>query len=199
MDYTRLFDTQNWQTIGDDTQYQIIDNTDEFIIIFCGSNSSQDWKNNFNFTKQPYKNMNIPFKVHRGFLKVWKLINDFFLDEVKDVTKPITIVGHSYGGAIATLCMEDIWFHYPEKRDTLKLITFGSPRTIGWKNYKKVKNRWENSIIYCNQLDLVSNVPPFLLGYHHVKKRTFINKEKTIKQFFRFINNHELHNYKEIT
>lgn len=94
----------NWDTIGTDTQYKILDLKDEYIILFYPSNSKADWKINFSFPKRPYRNMPITYFAHGGFLKEWKKINDFFLNEVKDITKPITIVGHSYGGAMATLC-----------------------------------------------------------------------------------------------
>jgi predicted lipase len=188
---------QQWQTIGDDTQYLIKETDDEFIIAFYGSNSDADWKTNFNFFKKPYKNMEVPFHVHRGFLKVWKLINDFFLDLVKDVEKPITIVGHSYGAAVATLCMEDIWFNYPKKRDTLKLVTFGSPRVIGWYNYRKIKERWNNSSIYENRLDLVTHVPFAFMGFRHVQKITKIGRDKPFLQRLRIINNHMIPAYEQ--
>ena len=186
---------QQWQTIGDDTQYLIKETDSEFIIAFYGSNSKNDWKNNFNFFKKPYKNMEVPFHVHRGFLKVWKLINDHFLALVKDVDKPITIIGHSYGGAIATLCMEDIWFNYPEKRASLNLITYGSPRVIGWYNYRKIKERWNNSSIYENRLDLVTHVPFVLMGFRHVKKITKIGRDKPFLQKLQIIKNHMIPGY----
>lgn len=197
MNYVELFSASLPTTLGDDTQFSIIDNEDEFIIVFYGSNSDADWRNNFNFFKKPYKNMEVPFHVHRGFLKAWKLINDHFLALVKDVDKPITIIGHSYGAAIATLCMEDIWFNYPEKRVDLKLITFGAPRVIGWYNYRKIKERWSNTINYCNRIDIVTNVPFFLMGFVHVKKKTYINRDKSPIQFFKFVNNHMVDQYEQ--
>lgn len=192
----RLFtQPQQWQTIGNDTQYLIRETDDEYIIAFYGSNSDADWKNNFNFFKKPYKNMEIPFHIHRGYLKTWKLINDYFINLVKDIKKPITIVGHSYGGAIATLCMEDIWFNYPEKRADLKLVTFGAPRVIGWYNYNKIKERWVNSTMYSNTFDLVSHVPFFFMGFRHVKKRTVVGKQKSLRQKVDFVSNHTVEQY----
>jgi predicted lipase len=184
-----------WKTIGDDTQYLIHETEDEYIIAFYGSNSDADWKNNFNFFKKPYKNMQVPFHVHRGFLKAWKLINDYFITAVKDVSKPITIVGHSYGGAIATLCMEDIWFNYPEKRVDLKLVTFGAPRVIGWYNYRKIEERWANATLYSNTFDSVSHVPFFLMGFRHVKKLTVVGKSKSLKEKLQLTNNHTVDAY----
>lgn len=193
MNYTYLFDLPNWKTIGNDTQYLLHETDDEYIIAFYGSNSKTDWKYNFMFRKKPYKNMPVPFLVHRGFLQVWKQINDYFLDLVKDITKPIVVVGHSYGGAVATLCMEDLSFNYPEKE--LQLITYGAPRIIGWKNYRKIKDRWKNTINYSNTYDMVSMIPFFLMGYVHTKKRTFIGKNKPLVQKLKLSKNHMTSEY----
>lgn len=191
MSYIKHFTA--WKTIGDDVQYNIVDTEDEFIIVFSGSNSLRDWKNNFKFRKKPYKNMPIPFTVHRGYLKVWKGINDFFLDLVKDVHKPITIVGHSYGGAIATLCHEDIWFTYPNKRGVLITHVYGSPRLIGIRGFRKIRERWKTLTIHENNIDIVSHVPFWFLGYRHVNKVNRLNDKSTWSIF----KNHELQNYSQ--
>lgn len=109
IELANMFNTLSyWDTIGTDTQYRVLEEHDEVIIIFKESNSKADWRINFNFPKKPYKRMPVPFYVHGGFLKEWKKINDYFLKRVERINKPITIVGWSYGGALATLCYEDI-------------------------------------------------------------------------------------------
>ena len=70
--------------------------------------------------------------------------------ETGTALKPITILGHSYGGAIATLCKEQLWHDLPFMRDNIRLVTFGSPRVIGWLNWWKIKHRWDNSTVYRN-------------------------------------------------
>lgn len=188
-----FIENAHWETIGDDTQYRILYEEDEVVIAFYGSNSEADWKNNFNFLKTPYKNMPTKFYVHRGFLGAWKLINDFFLELVRDIDRPITIIGHSYGAAIATLCMEDLYFNYPEKRDKLRLVTFGSPRIVGFWNFRKVKERWNNTSVYNNALDIVTRVPFVWMGFRHVKKMTRLKN----KSWLHFIRNHEISEYKK--
>jgi hypothetical protein len=141
LELAQLFNTiSNWDTIGTDTQYKILDFPDEVVIIFCPSNSKADWRINFSFPKKPYKRMATPFYVHGGFLKEWKGIHDHFLKFARTCNKPITITGWSYGGAMATLCYEDIWFNQVFKRCKMKLITFGSPRVIGAYNFKGISN-----------------------------------------------------------
>lgn len=190
----KLFLTQNsWLTVGTDTQYNIYEYPDEYVIIFAESNSSADWKTNFRFKRKPYKEMDIPFLVHKGFLSEWKLINDFFIAEVQSMLdKPITIVGWSYGGAMATLCKEDLWYNFPPIRNSLRLITFGSPRVIGWRNYSKIKERWANTTRYKNDYDLVTMVPFWLMLYRHVCKATRLH---THDSFIHMLRCHKIERY----
>ena len=63
----------DWITSGIDTQYCIEQKEDgEVIIAFLGSNSPVDWKTNFTFWKKPYKDMEVTYYCHGGFLKCWK-------------------------------------------------------------------------------------------------------------------------------
>lgn len=195
--YQFFTEKQSWVTIGKDTQYVVKETDDTYYIAFCGSNSNVDWKTNFNFFKKPYKNMKVAFHVHRGYLKEWQLIHHHFRNLVHPITKPIVVVGHSYGGAIATLCMEDLWFHYPDKRSTLSLVTFGAPRVIGWYNYKKIKDRWFDSTMYSNQYDLVSHVPFAFMGFRHVKKLTVLGKSKSFTEKLKMIHNHLMPQYRD--
>lgn len=189
--------TKDWEVIGTDTQYKILEFDDEVIILFYGSNSKPDWKINFSFFKKPYRNMPITYYVHKGFLGEWKKINDFFLDTIKSIDKPITISGHSYGGAIATLCLEDLGFKYPEKKHTLFLVTFGSPRIIGFYNYRKIRKRWKNSIIYANNNDLVTKIPFWFLGYRHVKKTRDLGEKFHFFKLFKPQTYHTIDTYIE--
>lgn len=175
-----------WNTIGDDTQYYAYQDGDETVIIFAPSNSKIDWKNNFKFWKKPYKRMDVTFYVHSGFLRCWKLINDFFIDLVKDTgCKKLTIIGHSYGGAIALLCAEDMWYNIPELRGHINTITFGAPRILGWFNYKKIKERWEGTREFSNGTDMVTMIPPSFFGYRHPRKVIHIGKLRNFIDFFK--------------
>lgn len=168
-----LLNSCSWETYGEDTQVHFEFNNGELIVAFCGSNSKVDWKNNFTFWKKPYKRMKVTYFVHKGFLKAWKACRDEVMDKIKSFNpSSIIITGHSYGGAIATFCKEDCWFQLLELRDKTRLVTFGSPRIIGFFNYKKIKERWENSTLLNNGSDIVCAVPPWYFGYRHVTKQT---------------------------
>lgn len=198
LELAKLFNTiSNWDTIGTDTQYKVLDYPDEVIIIFCPSNSKADWKINFSFPKKPYKRMATPFYVHGGFLKEWKGIHDHFLKFARTCNKPITITGWSYGGAMATLCYEDIWFNQVFKRGLMRLITFGSPRVIGAYNFKRISNRWMGAKLYVNGSDIVTTVPPFFFGFRHVAKTKHIGDKKTLFGYFKPKKYHHIDGYIE--
>lgn len=183
----RYFSNQpDWITSGDDTQYYIEKKKDgEVVIVFAPSNSDVDWKNNFAFWKKPYKDMEIPFFCHSGFLKCWKLVRDEIANTVIDMRPTaITVTGWSYGGALATFCVEDMWFRFPVIRDKIQCITFGAPRVIGWWNYKKIKERWKNQRLFTNGSDIVTCVPFIFMMFRHVNRQIHIGDLRSILKFF---------------
>lgn len=190
-----------WKTGGEDTQYYIrkTNSTGEVLIMFAPSNSKLDWKNNFSFWKRPYKDMEVKFFCHGGFLKCWKLVRDEVEDEVKKLNpKSITVTGWSYGGAIATLCMEDMWYLFPELRgEHLQCITFGAPRVIGFLNYKKIKERWTNTRLFTNGSDIVTCVPFICMMFRHVTQQIHIGKLRHFIDFFKPQIYHDISNYIE--
>ena len=185
---------QPWKTAGEDTQYIIENDNGKVFVAFCGSNSKIDWLNNFRFWKVPYKNMEIKFRVHSGFLKAWQACRDIVMQEIMDCNPTeIQITGHSYGGAIATLCMEDCWYRFinereknnqPSLRGKIKCYTFGAPRILGLWNYKKVVERWEGTTLFNNSSDIVPTLPPFIMFYKHVTEQTHIGKLRHWWGFF---------------
>lgn len=58
----------NYRTAGHDVNYQFVERNRELYIFFEGSNETTDWVRNFLFFKKPYKDMEIPYHVHGGFL-----------------------------------------------------------------------------------------------------------------------------------
>lgn len=199
---TKYFtEPQTWETAGDDTQY-IIRKTSkkQVIVVFQGSNSDIDWKNNFRFWKKPYKDMEVEFRVHSGFLHCWQACRDTIMARVEELEpESILIIGHSYGGALATLCMEDCWYRFIYSREMnqsdevaktslrgkIKCWTFGAPRVLGWLHYGKVKERWEGTTLFNNTSDIVCAVPPYWLFYRHVTEQTHIGHLRHWWDFFR--------------
>jgi len=204
LELATLFNSiESWKTVGTDTQYKILEESDETIIVFAESNSMKDWKINFRFPKTPYKKMNDVYRVHGGFLKEWKIIKNLFSKYIEDKflydedVKPITIVGWSYGGALATLCLEQLWFDFPMIRETTKMVTFGAPRVIGFFNFNNVKERWNNSTMYRNNSDLITFIPFIIMGFRHVRKTTHIGDRFNLFKIFKVKKYHEISSYTE--
>ena len=91
-----------YQQAGDSVNYAFVEDGSALYIYFEGSNSISDWVRNFLFTKKPYKDMQIPYRVHRGFLAAWKTVEDIIIAKVcekingKYKYDSVTIVGYSH-------------------------------------------------------------------------------------------------------
>lgn len=139
-------------------------------IYFEKSSGITDWKNNFDFPAKPYKRMGkTVWFAHRGFLRVWKSIEPYVADHIKDESiKKIIIVGYSHGAAMAVLCHEYAWYHRPDLRDSIFGYGFGCPRVL-WGVYpKEIRQRWNSFLVIRNIDDIVTHVPPAFFGFKHV-------------------------------
>ncbi len=141
-----------WITIGKDVQYKL---ENKVLYLQC-SVSKSDWKYNLQFGIVPYKDMEIEFKVHRGFLALWKSIRD----EIRKLDFD-TIVGYSQGAAIAGFVHEDFIFRKGYEPTS---YVFGCPRFL-WLPPKKIRGRFTKFLRHKNPRDIVTMVPPVLWGY----------------------------------
>lgn len=136
-------------------------------IYFQQSHGLTDWQNNFYFPAVPYRLMPKKWYCHRGFLKVWKSIEPYLSETIMNQNiNSILISGYSHGAALAVLCHEYVWFNRPDLRIKLVGYGFGCPRVIWGK--KAPLERWKNFTRISNIGDIVTEVPPEILGYHHV-------------------------------
>lgn len=148
------------------------------LIFFEPSDGGVDWRNNFAFKKKPYKDMRVEYKVHRGFLKCWKAVEDIVIQKISELDeerkfkwKKIVIVGYSHGGALAAFCHECVWFYRPDLHDTSNLVGIGfeAPRIFGARRADpQLAPRWKNFFVIKNHNDLVTRVPPSWFGFSHV-------------------------------
>ena len=140
-------------------------------IYFEWSNGATDWKNNFDFPAKPYRDMEDKWYAHRGFLKVWKVIEPHLKEAIMDPDIGyIRIYGYSHGAAIALLCHEYCKYHRPDL-DILG-YGFGAPRVIWGFPNKRVKERFKGFTVIRNKRDIVTHLPPAILGFRHYKVQT---------------------------
>lgn len=140
---------------------------DTLKIFFEKSDGATDWKNNFNFPAKPYRDMKNMWFAHRGFLKVWKSIEPYIADKINDLTvSKIDIIGYSHGAAVALLCYEYVKFNRPDVE--VSGVGFGCPRVFWGFARKSVKKRFEGFVVVRNGKDIVTHVPPAVLGFRHV-------------------------------
>ncbi len=131
------------------------------------SNGEEDWKNNLDFPTRAYcHGKECPFRAHRGFLRVWESLLPILVPVIADpAVRKIVTVGFSHGAALAVLCHEYAWYHRPDLRGVIEGYGFGCPRVI-WGAYPA--DRWERFTVIRNVDDLVTHLPPAILGYTHV-------------------------------
>ena len=144
---------------------------DALWVLFEKSNGVEDWLNNLHFHAVPYREMNPVWQCHSGFLQVWKSVKPHLEAVIRQAVKQrkkITVIGYSHGAALAVLCMEWIWYHFPSCRMTLSGFGFGCPRVLYGCVPPDLAQRWARFYVVRNLDDAVTHLPPRIMGYCHV-------------------------------
>jgi len=170
MDKLRLFDiaTSNdgWITNGIDVQWKI----DGDVLVFQCTKSRSDWAYNFMGWVQAYKDTPIPWFAHAGFVRLWKSVQDKVVSASKAL-KVKYVTGFSQGAALATLAAEDLAWRGME----IDCAVFGSPRVV-WMPSDSIHRRFDLMENIHVHGDIVTWVPPAVLGYRHVGKVSHIGR-----------------------
>ena len=140
-------------------------------IFFQWSAGCEDWKNNLDFPARAYSTGGEPWCAHRGFLGVWKSVRHEIMAATESALRPykineIVCVGYSHGAALAGLCTEQMVFSHGEEARVCG-YGFGCPKFIFGKLPDSVKRRFSHFTPIRNVPDLVTHLPPTLLGYSH--------------------------------
>lgn len=140
------------------------------IIYLEHSRGEEDWKNNLDFPTRAYcRGKECPFYAHRGFLRVWESLLPLLAPAIADQTvRKILTVGYSHGAALAVLCHEYVWYHRPDLRSVIEGYGFGCPRVLWGRLSADLRARWSRFTVIRNLDDLVTHLPPAILGYTHV-------------------------------
>ena len=117
--------------------------------------------------------METPYKVHRGLLKCWNQVKDIVIEKITETNldgsykfNRIIVSGYSHGGALAQFCHECVWYHRPDIRENCWSYGFEAPRIYaGFRVKKELRERWAHFVLIRNHIDIVTHVPPRVLGF----------------------------------
>ena len=151
-----------WITAGYDVQYRIEWHDKRANVYFQGSCSKEDWKLDFDCLVEPYRSCN--WFAHRGFVSGYKSVRDEIMKQL-EAASDIYISGYSLGAAYAQLLHEDIAFTYPGA--SVSTVVFGTPRVFWFPN-AEVRGRTEAILRINVRGDIVSTLPPWIMGFAHV-------------------------------
>jgi hypothetical protein len=141
------------------------------IVTFRGTQTAEDWLDNLDFIGEPYLPVPGRGTVHQGFQLIYYAVRKNLLGIVQNLAPGCTdllVVGHSLGGALATLAMPDLLNVLASSNLSPTVYNLASPRA----GHADFQNFFDSHVNVCyrivNQWDLVPHLPPSLAGYVHV-------------------------------
>ena len=142
--------------------------TGAVLVCMRGTQTPREWLANFTAVPTPFNEVAGFGLVHLGFERMNRSVRASILQGLTGIDPGVrvTVVGHSLGGAMATLAAVDMKRNFG--RTAVNVCTFGGPRT-GKPDFRRNFNR---EIPRCfrvtNQFDIVPHVPSLLTGWVHV-------------------------------
>lgn len=181
-----------------DTQWFFLDLPWAYVVLFPGTNprSVKDIVTDIRFRKKviPYGNKASKIRVHRGFLEAYKSVRDqihqVVLHQISDF-KPVVVVGHSLGGALATLCVVDMQYNMRPQGDLythrriLHWMTFGAPRVGNAAFGRSFRVRCGRGFRFWGWWDMVVKLPFWILGFRHVIRGEGLRTRHDIRGYLR--------------
>ncbi len=143
----------------------------DILVAIRGTQTLMDWLSDFDLTLQLFNGVH----VHQGFALLYNQIK-VSIDQLLGVAViPTYVVGHSLGGALATLCAFDL-----AHQRQVTLTTFASPR-VGAVDFEvPFKQLITNYSRIVNVGDLVPQIPPPPIYAH-------VGEEVTVQGGFDFL------------
>ncbi|KAJ1973327.1 hypothetical protein H4R35_004178 [Dimargaris xerosporica] len=177
----QFFSKNNNVTVG---YIAINDGIESVTLAFRGTTEARQWVEDFKFSKVDFPNDTDGSQVHKGFLETYQDVAD---DVYKRTTEQLdqhpnhtlTIVGHSLGGALASVAAVDFVSRNESLASIMKVVTFGKPH-VGNMNYVKHYNSMKvNTTRVVNKNDLVPHVPTAYMNFHHEGTEVWILPNST--------------------
>lgn len=159
-------DDQHFLDFPDDTQAIVIGDADKIIVVFRGTENSEDWRTNIKLRKVDGPEG----QVHRGFKTS---LDDAWPTILKRITalrtnnQPIWFTGHSLGGALATMACATLKQDDAHNYEIAGVYTFGQPRVGDAAFAKWLSNSMKGRFFrLVNNNDMVARIPR--IRYQHV-------------------------------
>ena len=157
-------------------QAYVVTEMDKIIVAFRDTGSDKRWERILNMltdARATLKKMSYlddselsEIKVHEGFVSEYMLFREKVIEYVDMYPeKEVHVVGHSLGGALATLASFDIASSLNREVNT---VTFGAPR-VGTSDFRNAFDELPINlfrVVVAN--DPIARVPGMLIPYEHV-------------------------------
>lgn len=152
---------------GDFRALAILDGPD-LVLAFRGTDNAENWLTDARCAPAKYKPLrfSIAVDVHAGFLSAWLALRPWATDVSTRYpeARRIVLVGHSLGGAIATLAATDLW---ALAQVPLVCYSYGCPK-VAFASFRDLYQRAVSvTVRVVHDLDVVPT-QPLLIGYTHV-------------------------------
>ncbi|KAI8322548.1 alpha/beta-hydrolase [Martensiomyces pterosporus] len=155
------------------------------VVAFQGTNEIGQWIDDLDIVQDRWPESVRGSYVHRGFLRGYNSARDGILKTVERLaasypTHSIAIVGHSLGGARATICLLDLSIQLPHLTSRLNLYTHGQPR-VGNLQFAQAVNKVPVPMYReVFEYDIVPRIPPTLMGYVHHHMEAWVHNNQTM-------------------
>ncbi|KAG0130382.1 Alpha/Beta hydrolase protein [Tuber indicum] len=155
------------------------DTVKSIVISIRGSSSLRNWLANVQAKLKEVPEICPGCEVHSGFHEAMQEALPAVVKSVEELRREnpgytVVVVGHSLGGAIATLMAEEIRRGGVE----VDLYTFGAPR-IGNEELSTFISKSGTNFRVTHTDDPVPRLPPVILGYQHISPEYWISKGDT--------------------
>ncbi len=142
------------------------------LIVLRGTLKPIEWLRNMQARLKPFPLRTLPIRapanVHAGFRQIFASLElvakgrrQNFVRALAELTsgRKVTFIGHSLGGALATLSGVEAARVQPEDAVAMRIVTFASPR-VGDPGFAKLAKAVGRIDRVCNVVDIVPAVPP---------------------------------------
>ena len=163
-------------------QYLLRKKNGELQIAFRGTDTLKGVLSDIRFWKKnvPYGNTRTPIRVHTGFFDAYtgSGVRDVIHTFVTEDVRKISIVGHSYGAALAVLCAVDLEQNFRNRE--YSAVLFGCPRVGNAAFVRSYNRRVFNTFRVENSNDIVTKLPLCMFGYRHVGIRLHVGAPRLL-------------------